>query len=90
MRLYASCMQHTSTGSACAAWVWHVGIHNKDSLAHDHQRCLGLLLLLLHFPHHLQHGVNWRTALPWPGAEVEQGHFMGQPRALERRVFQLA
>ena len=43
-------------------------------LAHDHQRCLDLLLLLLHLTHHLQHGVNWRTALSWPGEEVEQGH----------------
>ena len=54
-----------------------------DSLAHDHQWCLDLLLLLLHLPHHLQHGVNWRTALPWPGAEVEQGHLKGRLRALQ-------
>ena len=56
-------------------------------LAHDHQRCLDLLLLLLHFPHHLQHGVHWRTTLFWPGEEVEQGHFMGEPRALERQSY---
>ena len=57
--------------------------HFTDSLAHDHQRCLDLLLLLLHLPHHLQHGVNWRTALPWPGAEVEQGHLKGRLKALQ-------
>ena len=57
--------------------------HFTDSLAHDHQRCLDLLLLLLHLPHHLQHGVNWRTALLWPGEEVEQGHLKGRLRALQ-------
>ena len=57
--------------------------HFTDSLAHDHQRCLDLLLLLLHLPHHLQHGVNWRTALSWPGEKVEQGHLKGRLRALQ-------
>ena len=45
-------------------------------LAHDHQRCLALLLLVLYFSHHLQQGVNWGTALPWPGDKVEQSHLM--------------
>ena len=57
--------------------------HFTDSLAHDHQRCLDLLLLLLHLTHHLQHGVSWRVALPWPGEEVEQGHLKGRLRALQ-------
>ena len=64
--------------------IARTNIHTfTDSLAHDHQRCLDLLLLLLHFPHHLQHGVSWRTALPWPGEEVEQGHLKGRLRALQ-------
>ena len=48
--------------------------HFNDLLAHDHQRCLDLLLLLLYLTHHLQHGVSGRMALPWPGEEVEQVH----------------
>ena len=37
-----------------------------DSLVHDHQRCLAVLLVL-HFSHHLQQGVNWGTGSPQGG-----------------------
>ena len=57
-----------------------------DSLAHDHQRCLALFLLVLHFSRHLQQGVNWRTALSRPREEVEQSHLKGRLRALQTTV----
>ena len=57
-----------------------------DSLAHDHQWCLDLLLLLLHFSHHLQQGVHWRMTILWPGEEVEEGHLKGRLCALQRTV----
>ena len=60
--------------------------HFADSLAHDHQRCLYLLLLLLHFPHHLEQGANWRTTILWPGEEVEEGYLKGRLCALQRTV----
>ena len=56
-----------------------------DSLAHDHQRCLAVLLVL-HFSHHLQQGVNWRTTLSRPREKVEQGHLKGRLRALKTTV----
>ena len=57
-----------------------------DSLAHDHQRCLALPLLLVHLSHHLQHGVNWRMSILMPGEKVEQCHLMDWSIALGRKV----
>ena len=67
-------------------YVVRMYIYNKDSLAHDHQRCFDILLLLFHFLHHFEHGVNWWMTILRPGQEVEQGHLMSWSNALKEII----